>query len=143
MILCLNKMLLGVIHFIWYRCDVFNNPKTTGKNHTAVHSITFMQTTKFGRLSLQNINNVPSDMHKLQKPQLSVISLISHRSWFDWSTDRSFMVDPLCYFSFSQCSMTCTKVVDELFSLWDGAYKRPLHVNRCYRPRWRSGYVIG
>ena len=51
----------------------------------------------------------------------------SVRSWCDGSSDRSFMVDPLSYFSFQPvlhdwCNKGC--------SVRDGAYKRTLDANR-------------
>ena len=56
----------------------------------------------------------------------------SIRSWCDGSSDRSFMVDPLSYFSFQPvlhdwCKQRPWYV---LSCLWDGAYKRTLAVNR-------------
>ena len=46
-----------------------------------------------------------------------VLSQIYQRSWCDGSSDQSFMVDPLSYFSFQP-------------GLWDGAHKRSLAANR-------------
>ena len=49
------------------------------------------------------------------------------RSWFDGSSDRSFMVVPLSYFSFQHVLYDwCNKGSGVLSSLWDGAYKTPL-----------------
>ena len=53
-------------------------------------------------------------------------------SWYDGTSDRSFMVDPLSYFSFQPVLHDwCNKRLWYVLScLWDDAYKRTLAANR-------------
>ena len=56
----------------------------------------------------------------------------SVRSGYDGSSDRSFMVDPLSYFSFQPV----------LFCLWDDAYKRTLVAKGKRSPCGGSGFPL-
>ena len=54
----------------------------------------------------------------------------SVHSWCDGSSDRSFMVDPLSYFSFQPVLHDwCNKGHGMCYPVWDDAYKRNLAAN--------------
>ena len=58
------------------------------------------------------------------------VSSLSFRSWCDWSSVRSLLVNTLSYFSFQFSTTDITKTMDVLSCLWDGAYKRTLGDSR-------------
>ena len=59
-------------------------------------------------------------------------------SWCDGSLNRSFMVDPLRYFSFQPVLHDqYNKGSGMCYPVWDGAYKRTLAVNWKEYPMWQ------
>ena len=56
---------------------------------------------------------------------------MEHMTWCDGSSNRSFMVDPLGYFSFQPVPHDwCNKGCGMCYTVWDDAYKRTLAANQ-------------
>ena len=77
--------------------------------------------------SITSIGTLLSFIHGRARCRSVVKSV---RSWCDVSLDRSFMVDPLSYFSFQPVVHDwCNKGRVRLSYLWDGAYNKSLAAN--------------